>query len=60
MTEGNWVGGPNVWLNLPADWVSEKKDMAESMRCDRKIGEGIIPDQNRKEKRNKNRTGFFC
>jgi hypothetical protein len=33
--------------------------MAESMRWTRKIGERILVDKNRKEKRKKNREGFF-
>jgi hypothetical protein len=46
----NWVGGSNARLGRTADWVSEK-NMAESIRWVRKIGEGILVGQNRKEKR---------
>jgi hypothetical protein len=33
--------------------------MGESMRWARKIAEGILAGQNRKEKQNKNREGFL-
>jgi hypothetical protein len=33
--------------------------MVESMRCVRKIGEGILVGQNKKEKGNKNREEFL-
>jgi hypothetical protein len=41
MTKGNWVSGPNAWLDRTIDWVDEK-NMTESMRCDRKIVEEIL------------------
>jgi hypothetical protein len=50
MTKGNWVGGPNVRLGRTADWADEK-NMRESMRWARKIGQGILAGQNEKEKR---------
>jgi hypothetical protein len=50
MTKGNWVGGPNAWLSKTANLVGEK-NMAESMRWSRKIGEEILAGQNEKEKR---------
>jgi hypothetical protein len=50
MTKGNWVGGLKrgcvELLTGPA-----KKNMAKSMRRGRKIGEGILVGQNKKEKR---------
>jgi hypothetical protein len=49
MTQGNWVGRPNAWLCQSADWIDEKI-MTESMRWARKIGEGILVHQNRKNK----------
>jgi hypothetical protein len=49
MTKGNWVGGPNARLGQTAYWADEK-NMAESMRWDRKIGEGILVGQNEKRK----------
>jgi hypothetical protein len=36
-----------------------QKNMVESIRSVRKIGEGILADQNRKEKGNKNREEFL-
>jgi hypothetical protein len=39
MTEGNLVGGPNARLGRTIDWAGEKKNMDESMRWARKIGE---------------------
>jgi hypothetical protein len=57
MTKGNWIGGLNVRLDRTADWVDEK-NMAVSMRLARKIREGILADQNGKEK-NKNREEFL-
>jgi hypothetical protein len=47
MIKGNWVGRPNAWLGQSTDWV-DKKNMTENMRWARKIGEGILVDQNRK------------
>jgi hypothetical protein len=41
MTKGNWVDGLNARLGQTADWTDEK-NMAESMRWARKIGEGIL------------------
>jgi hypothetical protein len=49
MTKENWVGESNAWLDRTAYWADEK-NMAESMRCVRKIGEGILADQNEKRK----------
>jgi hypothetical protein len=48
-----------VWRSKTTkeNWVSEK-NIVESMRWVRKIGEGILAGQNR-EKGNKNREGFF-
>jgi hypothetical protein len=43
---GQWVKcavGPNWWLN-------HRKNMAMSMRCAEKIGEGILAGQNEKRK----------
>jgi hypothetical protein len=34
--------------------------MAESMRWDRKIGEGMLADQNGKENGNENSEGFLA
>jgi hypothetical protein len=51
------VGWMRGWVELltgPA-----KKNMVESMRWDRKIGEGMLADQNGKENGNKNSEGFF-
>jgi hypothetical protein len=50
MIKENWVSRLNVWLGQSADWV-DKKIMTENMRWTRKIGEGILVDQNRKEKK---------
>jgi hypothetical protein len=50
MTKGRWVGGPNARLSRTTDWACEN-NMAKSMRCARKLGEGILAGQNRKEKR---------
>jgi hypothetical protein len=50
MTQGNWVGGLNVRLGQTTDWASEK-NMAESMRWTKKIGEEMLAGQNGKEKR---------
>jgi hypothetical protein len=50
MTKGNWVGVMNAWLGRTTDWAGEK-NIAESMRWIRKIGDGILAGQNRKEKR---------
>jgi hypothetical protein len=50
MTKGNWVSGPNALLGRTIDWADEK-NMAESMRWNRKLGEGILARQNGKEKR---------
>jgi hypothetical protein len=57
MTKGNWVSGLNARLGQTADWAGEK-NMAEDMRA-RKIGEGILARQNRKEKGNKNMEEFL-
>jgi hypothetical protein len=57
MTKENCVAEPNARLNQTA--ICTRKNMPESMRCVRKIGEGILTGQNRKEKRNKNMQGFF-
>jgi hypothetical protein len=46
-----------VWLGRTADGAGEK-NIPESMRWGRKIGEGIRAGQNRKEKRNKNLKFF--
>jgi hypothetical protein len=50
MIKGNWIGGPNTWLGRTADWADEKI-IAESIRWTRKIGEGKLMGQNKKEKR---------
>jgi hypothetical protein len=50
MIKGNWAGGPNARLGQTADCVIEKI-MAESIKWARKIGEGILVDQNEKEKK---------
>jgi hypothetical protein len=57
MTKENWVGEPNAWLDRTAYWADEK-NMAESMRCVRKIGEGILAEQNEK-KEIKTRKDFW-
>jgi hypothetical protein len=51
-TEGNWAGGLNVRLGRTIDWAS-KKNMAETMRWPRMIGEEILMGQSRKEKKKK-------
>jgi hypothetical protein len=48
MKKENWVGGLNALLD--ADWTGEK-NIAKSMRWDKKIGERILASQNGKEKR---------
>jgi hypothetical protein len=58
MIKGNWFSGLNARLGQTAKWAG-KKNMVESMRCARKIGEGILAGQNRKEKGNKNREEFL-
>jgi hypothetical protein len=50
MKKENWVGGLNARLGRTTDWAGEK-NIAKSMRWDRKIEERILASQNRKEKR---------
>jgi hypothetical protein len=50
MKKENWVGGLNARLDRTADWAGEK-NIAKSMRWDKKIGERILASQNGKEKR---------
>jgi hypothetical protein len=54
-TERNWASGSNARFGRTADWADEK-NITNCMRCNKKIGEGILAGQNRKEKR-KIKTG---
>jgi hypothetical protein len=45
MSKGNWVGGPNVRFGRTDD-LADEKNMAESIKWTRMIGEGIKSGKN--------------
>jgi hypothetical protein len=45
MSKENWVGGPNAWFDRTDD-LADEKNMAESIKWTRMIGEGIKSGKN--------------